>query len=280
MRKVKICIAIGSLLSLLSFGQSPALAALPTFLIASEHIDGYDRELFGGWIDEDSDGCNSQKEVLISEAIDKPKVGKRCALTGGKWLSSYDGKTIAQGSALDVDHVVSVAEAWRSGAWAWSPSQLSAYYNDLSHPSVLAAVTSTINRSKGDKDPKEWLPPKNKCEYVKAWVTVKQLYSLTYDSGEVAAVLQVLNECSIKNISVTPLAEFKVGGSASSSSDGEIYTTPSDSDSGSSSGATRRILVTPGAFCSPNGALGMSSKGVFYICAISSTENRNRWRRE
>jgi hypothetical protein len=277
----KIASALAFLLALPVLSTLPhAQAALPSFSIAVERPEGYDRELFGDWIDEDRDGCDSRKEVLSSEALDKPRIGKNCALAGGKWYSTYDGKTHTRGSALDIDHVVSVAEAWRSGGWSWTSQQRQAFYNDITNSSVLIAVTSSINKSKGDKDPKDWLPPKNKCEYIRAWVTVKQLYSLTYDSGEVAAVLKLLNDCSITDLFVTPLAEFKASGSSSASSDQDRYTTPSGSGSDSSSNGSGRILVTPGAFCSPNGALGISSKGNLYICAISSTENRNRWRRQ
>lgn len=280
MQRLKSLGLLSSIAALLTLTPSTSWAALPSFSIAVERPDGYDRELFGDWIDEDRDGCDSRKEVLISEALDKPRIGKNCALAGGKWYSSYDGKNHTRGSALDIDHVVSVAEAWRSGGWSWTSQQRQNFYNDITNSSVLIAVTSSINKSKGDKDPKDWLPPKNKCEYIRAWVTVKQLYSLNYDSGEVAAVLKLLNECSITDLLVTPLADFKASSSSSASSDQDRYTTPSGSGSDSSSNGSERILVTPGAFCSPNGALGISSKGNLYICAISSTENRNRWRRQ
>jgi hypothetical protein len=34
-------------------------------------------------------------------------------LTGGKWLSSYDGIKYSDASKLDIDHLVPLAEAWR-----------------------------------------------------------------------------------------------------------------------------------------------------------------------
>lgn len=36
--------------------------------------------------------------------------------------------------------------------------------------------------------------------------------------------------------------------------------------------------VTPGAFCSPTGAMGISAKGTTYICKPSATDTRSRWR--
>jgi hypothetical protein len=37
-------------------------------------------------------------------------------------------------------------------------------------------------------------------------------------------------------------------------------------------------IVTPGAFCSPAGAIGKSTSGVTYTCKTSPTDTRNRWR--
>jgi hypothetical protein len=67
----------------------------------------------------------------FEEAIVKPKIGPKCKLTGGKWISAYDGKTITNASQLDVDHLVPLAEAWRSGAWKWTPVQRQTFANDL-----------------------------------------------------------------------------------------------------------------------------------------------------
>jgi hypothetical protein len=39
------------------------------------------------------------------------------------------------------------------------------------------------------------------------------------------------------------------------------------------------LLVTPGTFCTPAGAIGQSSSGVVYTCKTSVTDKKNRWRR-
>lgn len=93
------------------------LALLPTQVsalstdpqISPDYSQGYDRNLFKHWIDADKNGCTTRAEVLIAEAVVKPKVGKKCALTGGKWVSAYDAKTITDASKLDVDHLVPLA---------------------------------------------------------------------------------------------------------------------------------------------------------------------------
>ena len=122
---------------------TPVIAAEKiTLVVAADHDFGYARTLFRHWIDADKDGCNTRYEVLISEATVKPKVGTGCYLSGGKWRSPYDAKVFTNSTGLDIDHMVPLAEAWRSGAWAWTPAQRMAYANDLDDPRPLLAVTA------------------------------------------------------------------------------------------------------------------------------------------
>ena len=107
--------------------------------VARDQESGYDRSLFKHWIDTDKNGCDTRAEILISEAVVKPKVDKKCKITGGKWFSAYDGKSVTNASQLDVDHLVPLAEAWRSGAWAWTAKQRQDYANDLGDKRALIA---------------------------------------------------------------------------------------------------------------------------------------------
>ena len=182
-----------------------------------EKVGGYDRSLFNHWIDADKNGCNTRQEVLIEEAIVKPKVGKKCVLSGGTWLSSYDNKTIkGSGSTLDVDHMVPLAEAWRSGAWRLTNAERELFANDLKDNRVLIAVTASSNRSKGDRDLANWLPKASKeivCDYVFAWIAVKSRYYLSVDPKESAVIEKIAFEpsCNARNASNTykPLIAFE-----------------------------------------------------------------------
>ena len=146
----------------------------------------HNRKLFKHWIDADKNGCDTRKEVLITEAIVKPRKGPKCVLTGGKWISAYDGKSFTKDSGLDVDHVVPLAEAWRSGAWKWSSSRRQSYANDLGVAWTLRAVTDNVNQSKSDDDPTYWLPPLESatCLYLTEWVAVKIRWKLSVDAEE------------------------------------------------------------------------------------------------
>ncbi len=123
-------------------------------------------------------------------------VDSSCYPTSGSWYSPYDGVTRTSPSTIDIDHMVPLAEAWRSGAWAWTTAQRQTYANDLGGPE-LWAVTDTVNRSKGDKDPKDWKPPLSgfHCTYAKAWIQVKWYYSLSVDSAEKSALNAMLSTC-------------------------------------------------------------------------------------
>ena len=126
----------------LTFLATPSVDASDRILwIALDEMRGYDRDLFGDWVDADKDGCDTRAEVLIREALIKPKIGNKCKLSGGKWLSSYDGLYYNDASKLDVDHLVPLGEAWRSGAWAWTKMERVAFANYLDDEIALNAVT-------------------------------------------------------------------------------------------------------------------------------------------
>jgi hypothetical protein len=235
---------------------------------AIDQLDGYKRTFFKHWIDSDKDGCDTRAEVLIEEAIVKPKIGPKCKLTGGKWFSTYDGKNLTNASLLDVDHLVPLAEAWRSGAWKWTNAQRQAFANDLENSETLIAVTASTNRSKGDKDPSLWMPAKDKCAYADSWISIKTKYSLTIDLVESLKLNSLVMECGIQVAEIpTPIP------APSESPQQTPVPTPSNTST-----QTDAKVVTPGAFCTPAGAIGQSSKGVLYTCKTSATDTRNRWR--
>jgi hypothetical protein len=179
------------------------LARLP---VATEHRDGYERTLFRHWIDADGDGCDTRREVLIDEARTSPDVGSGCRLTGGSWFSLYDGKTVTDTGDLDIDHVVALAEAWDSGAYAWTAPRREAYANDLVYPPALIAVSATSNRQKGDKDPTDWLPSPSAalCPYVAAWIEVKARWNLSVDTAEHEALTTLVGDCPDTRVSFEP----------------------------------------------------------------------------
>ena len=163
------------------------LTALDCVAVAEEHVGGYKRSLFGHWIDANKNGRDTRAEVLIAESLVSvtfSSTGK--TVSTGKWFSLYDGETWTKASDVDVDHVVALAEAWRSGAWRWSSARRQAYANDLGVAWTLRAVTDNVNQEKSDDDPTYWLPPLESanCVYLTEWVAVKIRWKLTVDAEE------------------------------------------------------------------------------------------------
>lgn len=172
-----------------------ALSLLLTITVENERSSGYSRSLFTHWIDADGDSCNTREEVLIAESKSKAQVDAYgCKVIEGDWLSPYDNQAHTNPSELDIDHMVPLKEAWDSGAWAWSASQRKAFANDLSDDRSLIAVTAGQNRSKGEKDPSNWLPPEAgyRCTYLGEWVAIKSRWKLSMDQSEFGRIKNVL----------------------------------------------------------------------------------------
>ncbi|MFJ1744246.1 HNH endonuclease family protein [Streptomyces microflavus] len=203
--------------------SSPAALAAPTaevttladavglVKVTEEDRTGYTRTKFKHWNsgDDATDGCNTRAEVLLAEAVVAPTVEAGCKLTGGSWTSYYDGQEVTSAGSLDIDHMVPLAEAWDSGASAWSAARREAYANDQGSAVSLVAVTARTNRSKSDQDPADWMPPspEAQCRYVGEWVSTKLRWQLTADDRELEA-LKVYAEgpCEDTVVRYTPAA--------------------------------------------------------------------------
>lgn len=177
-----------------------AITDLPT---AAESRTGYARSLFPHWIDADGDGCSTRSEVLIAEADDPVTVGGSCALSGGRWYSYYDRVSWTDSGRIDIDHMVPLAEAWDSGASGWTTATRQGFANDLGDARSLVGVTDSVNQSKGDQDPAEWLPTYDRCRYLREWVAVKHRWRLSVDSGEKSALATLASGCTNSTITVT-----------------------------------------------------------------------------
>jgi len=157
---------------------------------------GYDRGLFPTWLDLDLDGCDTRDDTLTAES-EIPVQRDGCDVVAGRWTSVYDGVVVTDPGQLDVDHVVPLAEAWRSGAHAWDGVRRAEFANSLADPDHLVAVTAASNRAKGDSSPDRWRPGRRDtwCWYATAWITIKVTWSLTATTGERDALGVMLDTC-------------------------------------------------------------------------------------
>jgi hypothetical protein len=257
-----------------------ALTILAGIRIEKEQPSGYQQPLFKRWKDVDGDGCDSREQVLIRDSKSLPQMdGFDCSVVAGDWVSPYDGARWEDPSNIDIDHVVALKEVWDSGGWAWSEAARTAYANDTTDKRTLLAVTKRINQQKGAKDPSNWMPPLRGywCKYLSDWISIKARWKLSMDQSEFGRIKNVVtSSCpglTIAKWKEAPLIGTMVPVTVPVTSVTTILTTRTTTNSGSSS-----FYVTPGAFCTPGGATGYSSKGVLYMCKTSNTDSRNRWR--
>ena len=165
------------------------------------NIPTYDRQLFPHWVDVDGNKCDTRNDVLARD-LDKPKIDTdKCTVLAGFLTDPYTGKEIyftrgvETSGAVQIDHVVSLSDAWRSGAFdGWSEADRRKFAND---PRNLLAVDGTINSSKRDLDVTAWVPPNTDfhCEFAAIQIGVKYEYGLSVTSKEQARLSQLLQTC-------------------------------------------------------------------------------------
>ena len=183
--------------------SAPLHRAIADLTGGHEVRDGYSRDLFQHWIDADGDGCSTRDEVLIAESVDPVTTGSDCSLTGGRWFSYYDRATWTDTGRIDIDHLVPLAEAWDSGARNWNARTRRAFANDLGDSRSLVGVTDSVNQSKSDQDPAEWMPEFGTCRYLRQWVAVKHRWRLRVNKVERNSLNALATDCGNRTITVT-----------------------------------------------------------------------------
>ncbi|MEU8911348.1 hypothetical protein AB0D17_49825, partial [Streptomyces mirabilis] len=123
------------------------------------------------------------------------------AVRGASGDSPYDDEYFTDARALDIDHL---AEAWGSGASAWTAKEREAYANDLGDARALIAVSAASNRSKAGQDPSTWQPPAQgyRCQYARLDGRQNPV-GLTIDPTEHTALTDALSNCPDQPITVS-----------------------------------------------------------------------------
>ena len=182
--------------------STPGLESVLSGLILAPvpaQLPDYTRSDWRHWVDADKDCQDARQEVLIAESTE-PVVFKsedQCRVESGLWVAPFTGVVETDPSKLDVDHLVPLANAHRSGGHAWMKDQKRQYANDLTNPAHLVAVTRSANRSKGSRGPEEWRPPDETywCQYATDWASIKTEWGLTVTPAERDAMAEMLTTC-------------------------------------------------------------------------------------
>ncbi|MHA7303260.1 HNH endonuclease family protein [Pseudarthrobacter sp. MDT1-22] len=182
-----------------------ALAQLETISVKGRAPKtGYTREEFGpAWADIDRNGCDTRNDILARDLDGETfKPGtQNCVVTTGTLADKYTGTTIdfvrgnTTSSAVQIDHLVALSDAWQKGAQQLSAEQRRQLANDALN---LMAADGPTNSAKGDKDAATWLPLNKafRCEYVARQTAVKANYSLWVTQAERDAIEGILAACS------------------------------------------------------------------------------------
>jgi uncharacterized protein DUF1524 len=192
-------------------GGSDAVAA-PDRRAATQQLDrlvvkgrapktGYARSRFGpAWYDADRNGCDTRNDVLHRDLQQTTlRAGTAgCVVLTGSLTDPYTGRRISfsksRASAVQIDHVVALSDAWQTGAQQWTDARRLAFAND---PRNLQATDGPTNEQKGDADAASWLPPNQayRCIYVERPIGVKVAYGLWATPAERDAFRRVLGSC-------------------------------------------------------------------------------------
>ena len=189
--------------------QQPAFASKALEVLATLPVKGrapktgYSRDQFGpAWSDVDHNGCDTRNDMLRRDltALALRPGTRDCVVLSGVLADPYTATAInflrgnTTSTAVQIDHVVALSDAWQKGAQQLSPAQRLSFAND---PLNLLAVDGPANQSKSDGDAATWLPPNKsyRCDYVARQISVKSSYGLWVTQAEHDAMARVLSDC-------------------------------------------------------------------------------------
>ncbi|GAC57442.1 hypothetical protein GOHSU_19_00470 [Gordonia hirsuta DSM 44140 = NBRC 16056] len=189
--------------------STTALATLATLPVKGRAPKtGYSRDMFGQrWsdgvdVEYGRNGCDTRNDILRRDLTQTSvKAGTRdCVVLSGTLHDPYTGKTIefvrgsATSSAVQIDHVVALSDAWQKGAQQLSTTERTNFAND---PRNLLAVDGPANQAKSDSDAATWLPPNRsyRCTFVAKQIEVKAAYRLWVTRAEHDVMQRLLTDC-------------------------------------------------------------------------------------
>lgn len=158
----------------------------------------YYRKLFYDNWGRTSSGCTTREAILARDLTNVEM--KDCKVQSGTLADPYTGETVNfvrgqdTSSAVQIDHVVALSNAWATGAYQLSEEER---YDISQDPLNLLAVEGGANQNKSDQDASEWLPENTafQCQYVSRQISVKYKYHLWVTPSEKAAMKNVLATC-------------------------------------------------------------------------------------
>ena len=156
----------------------------------------YSREQFGpGW--DTVLGCDTRNRILKRDLTNIVLDEDGCKINGGTLHDPYTNQQIkfqrgkSTSSAVQIDHVVALSDAWQKGAQQLPMEKRIELANDGLN---LLAVDGPANMQKSDGDAATWLPPHKpfRCQYVTRQISVKKKYELWVTQAEHDAMGRII----------------------------------------------------------------------------------------
>lgn len=168
-----------------------ALGSLGSSAVVSDQTCPRDKA-FGDWVQEEYK--DTRTRVLERYAIGAPiyEFGRSSEKVKiGSWIDAFTGRKFQEvdAAAIQIDHIVPVCFAWSHGAKAWSKDDRQSFFNDTR---FLRPVEASLNSSKGEKAPDQFLPPNRPlaCKYVRLFLEGVEEYKLTLSPNEHTEILK------------------------------------------------------------------------------------------
>jgi hypothetical protein len=183
-----------------------ALAALGVLSIREAlSATGYDQVQFGPlWADANTNGCDTRNDILARDLTNQ-QVQTDCVVLAGQLLDPYTATRVSYtrnpttNGTVDVDAVVTLANAWVTGAQGWDAAARQTFAND---PFNLLAVGVQTGSLEHRGDAAGWVPSNVafRCEYLARQIAVRTKYRLWVTDRERAATAGILTTCPTQGL--------------------------------------------------------------------------------
>lgn len=155
---------------------------------------------FGNWM-QSSCGRATTRDTVLARDLEDVEKDSQCRVTSGTLKDPYSGEKVKFQYGVDssrnvlIDHVVSLQEAWDSGASSWSDKRRREFANDTSN--LLAASAASVKAHERASAHGLWLPddPPARCDYALRRIGVKDKYGLSVDDGERSMLESTVAQC-------------------------------------------------------------------------------------
>lgn len=171
---------------------------------------GYNRDQFPHWLDLDGNGFDTRDDVLARDLTGITYTDDGTHVATGTLADPYTGTTVqfqrtnypnkgdGNSSAVQIDHIVSLAAAWTGGANAWTVEERTTFAND---PTNLLAVDGPTNSAKSYYLPSEWMPQNEAyhCMFAAQHTYVLDKYDLAVTEADRDSLVTTATACALED---------------------------------------------------------------------------------